>query len=392
MRAKLILFGLLTALALQAEAVGFLTTNIYHVAADQIVTQEQWVVAPTARTEGTFKNDLFIACGGELTLNGIHEGNIWGAGGSTSLGGHCRRNVRLTGKTVRIDGRIDGNVLAMAETIILTTNAVVGGDVRLTGPSIVLEGEIRGRAWITAGRMVSLGGTIGEDLRIIAPEILFAPDTHIAGDLIYTTNKELVPNDDVVQGKLERIVPQRPPAFSTDQFASRILWLGAALLAGFPFIAFFPLTTAMATQLIKKVPWKCMLVGMLASIALPAFGLMCISSIIGIPLGVLLLAAWGVLAYLSHIIVGLVIGTLILRPSGASISRILLSMALGLAILYLTTMLPAIRLPVQVTTAWLGMGALILALLQKRRLIIQVPDELKQLEALKQRKKQEDPP
>ena len=59
-------------------------------------------------------------------------------------------------------------------------------------------------------------------------------------------------------------------------------------------------------------------------------------------------------------------------------------MALGLAIIYLATMVPSIGLPVQIAVVWMGMGALILSLIQKRRLVIQIPDELKQLEELKQ--------
>jgi UDP-N-acetylglucosamine transferase subunit ALG13 len=35
------------------------------------------------------------------------------------------------------------------------------------------------------------------------------------------------------------------------------------------------------------------------------------------------------------------------------------------------------------TVVWMGMGSLLLALLQKRRLIIQIPEELKHLEELR---------
>jgi hypothetical protein len=53
-------------------------------------------------------------------------------------------------------------------------------------------------------------------------------------------------------------------------------------------------------------------------------------------------------------------------------------------------MVPSIGMPVQIAVVWLGMGALILALLQKRRLMIRVPDELKQLEELKRENKQKE--
>ena len=391
MQTKLPLFGLFAALALQTHATDFLATNVYRVAAGQTITEEQWVASGMAETEGIFENDLFISSGGPLALNGTYEGNVWGAaGGGATFGGHCERNVRLAGKSVRIDGAIDGNVLAMAETIIATTNAVIGGNAKLIGTSIILEGAIKGSASITAARVVTLGGKIDGNTRVLAPDILFSRGTHIGGDLSYTANKELMPADGVVGGELERIAPQSQPLFSSDRLASRGLWFLAAFLAGVPFIAFFPMTTAMASQLAKKAPWKCLLVGFLASGALPVIGIMCVSSIIGIPLGALALASWGIMLYLSRIIVGLVLGTAILRTASTSIGRVLLAMALGLAIIYLAAMVPSIGVPVQIAVVWLGMGALILALLQKRRLMIRVPDELKQLEELKRENKQKE--
>ena len=228
---------------------------------------------------------------------------------------------------------------------------------------------------------------MGGNARVNSPDILFSRGTHIDGDFSYTANKELMPADGVLGGKLNRIVPQNPPLFSADRIVSRAMWFLAAFLAGVPFIAFFPMTTAIASQLARKAPWKCLLVGFLASGALPVVGIICVSSIVGIPLGALALASWAAMLYLSRIIVGLVLGTSILRTTGASIGRVLLAMALGLAIIYLATMIPAIGVPVQIAVVWMGMGSLILALLQKRRLILRIPDELKQLEESKQQNK-----
>lgn len=384
MRIKFPVLGLFIALGFHTQAANFVSTNVYHVAAEQTITDEQWVLAGIAETEGLFKNDLFISSGGALALNGTYEGNVWSlAGGGTTLGGRCDRNVRLAGKSVRIDGPIGGNVMAMAETIIMTTNAAIGGNADLVGNSIILEGDIKGNVAISSARVVTMGGSIGGHAKVVAPEVLFSRDLHIGGDFSYTADKELLPDEGMVGGTLERVFPRSPPPFSTDRLASRAMWFLAAFLVGLPFVALFPMTTAMASQLAKKAPLKCLLVGLVASGALPLLGIMFASSIIGIPLAGLVLASWGAMLYLSRIIMGLVLGTLILRTTGTSIGRILLAMTLGLGLIYLATVVPSIGVPVQMATAWMGMGALILAMLQKRRLIIQVPQELHQLEELK---------
>jgi cytoskeletal protein CcmA (bactofilin family) len=381
---KIPLLGILAAFAVQAQAIEFIATNTYVVGAGTVVADEQWVVTGIAETEGTFKNDLFIASGNPLHLNGTFEGNIWGAASmEANLAGECLRNVRLMGKTVKVDGRIGGNLMAMAETIIIGTNATIGGSVRLIGTSVIQEGSIEGNLDISAVRIATLGGTIKGNAKVFTQDILLPRDRKIGGNLSYTANKELVPAEGVVGGKLERAAPQSPPPFSTAKVASHAMWFFAALLAGIPFITLFPMTTAMSAQLIKKSPWKCMLAGFIAFWALLFVGLTCISSLIGLPLGLLILASWGILAYLSHILVGLVFGTMILRSVGNSIGKVVLSMAIGLAVIYLAALIPSPYYLFQQVVAWFGMGSIILALFEKRRLIIQVPQHLKQAEALK---------
>jgi cytoskeletal protein CcmA (bactofilin family) len=384
MRTKLqiILFSL--ALAAQAHAISFITTNAYDVAADETIADEQWVSAVSAKAGGTFKDDLFIMAGGEMLLNGIYEGNLWAANsGGANMEGECRRNVRLVGKTIRLDGAIGGNAMAVADTISITSNTVVQGSMKLLGNSIILEGVTKGNISITASRVVTLGGTIEGNVDIIAPDVLFTRDARILGNLTYTANKELVPAEGIVSGTLKRALPQATSAFSKEQLTSHLLWFIAALIAGIPFISLFPMTTAIASQLIRTSPWRCLWVGALATLALPMFAIMSISSLIGIPLGALLLGGWAFMVYTSRIIMGLVIGTLILRSSKSSIGSVLLAMVVGLAVIYIATAIPAISHSVHIAVISMGSGALLLGLFQKRRLIIQVPDELKRIEELK---------
>lgn len=388
MRFKLSILVVLALLVSPTRATVFFSTNNYVVAENQTVEEEQWIVAGSANTRGVFKDDLFIASETGLVLNGTYKGNVWGAAGTeVAVAGECQRNVRLMGQNIHIVGTIDGNLMAAAGTLVIETNAIISGSVRLIGTSIVQEGTIRGDATITSARVLTLDGTIEGDAHVIAPEIVLSDQARIKGNLVYVADSEIIPADDVVEGKLKRFLPQ--PTMTPARLASHLLWFVAAVLVGIPFIAIFPMTTAMASLLARKTPLLCLLVGFFASAALPVFGLVFIYSsrhipLIGIPLGTLILAAWGALVYVSRIVVGLMVGTWILKTSDTSIGRVLLAMAWGLAIIYLITAIPStIGRTVQMIVVWMGMGALLLALRQKRRLIIQVPEELKHLKELK---------
>ena len=383
MRSKLPILGFFAALALQAQAISFLATNTYDVAKGETVADEQWVYAVDAGINGLVKDDLFVLSGNHMDLGGTFERNVWGMGGSVILAGKAKRNVRLMGKTVQIGGNVGGNAMVLGDTVKITPDAAIGGDMKLLGNNVILEGTTKGNVAITASRVATISGTVEGNLEIVAPEIILQRDTRIGGNLTYTTNKELVPAEGIVAGKLNRAIPQSSPAFSKVRMYSQAMWFFAALLVGVPFITLFPVTTAMASQLARTAPWKCLWVGALCAMALPIFGIMAVSSLVGVPLGALILGSWAILAYTSRIVMGLVIGTLVLRKNNTSIGGVLLSMATGLAIIHIATAIPAISWSVQIVVVSMGMGALLLGLFQKRRLMIQIPDELKQLEKLK---------
>ncbi len=379
----LIVIGLLAA---QAQAIRFTATNTYIVTATETLPDEHWIYADNATVDGHVKDDLFLFTGNEVNFGGTFERNIWGMGNLIDLTGTAKRNVRLMGKTVQLSGTIDGNLMAIGDTIKVAPEAHLDGSVRFFGNSVILEGKILGDVSITASRIITISGNISGNLNVVAPEIVLQRDARIGGDLTYSSKKELVPAEGLVAGQLHRAIPQAPPSFSREQLYTRGLWFLAALLVGIPFITLFPMATAMAAQLVRTAPLKCLWVGGLFALALPSFGVMSLSSIIGLPLGALILGSWGFLVYTSRIIMGLVIGALILRSKSTSVGGVLLAMATGLAAIYIATAIPAISWSVQFVVISMGTGSLLLGLFQRRRLLIQVPSELEQLKKLKDEK------
>lgn len=372
------------------------STNEYVVAQEQTVGDEQWVLANRVDAAGTFQDDLFLSSNSSISLSGSFAGNVWAAAMTDAeLAGSFQRNVRLVGQNIRIDGTIDGNLIAYAiNSIIIGTNAAIRGNVELVCVnSIVQEGHIGGDAELSSMKLVTMDGSVSGSTRITSPEIILSDAARVGGDLHYLANKELVLAEGVVEGSISRIPAENP--VSTNRLLSHAIWFLAALLTGIPFISLFPMTAAMSSMMARKSPLKCLLVGVVATLFIPFFAMTAMSAGIGIPLGMILFASWGILVYISRIVSGIVIGTLILRRGNASHIHIVLSMATGLGLIYILTFVPSfLGLFVQATAICLGMGALLLALLQKRKLILQVPQELLQLDALRkenQKSKEESP-
>ncbi|MDZ8118853.1 polymer-forming cytoskeletal protein [Pontiella agarivorans] len=369
--------------ALQAQAaIPWISTNMYAVSLGTSVENEQWVYADQADVSGTFGNDLFIGTAAPLQLAGIYQGNVLAATlTAIEQTGSCERNLRIYSPTIKVDGGIAGNLLAAGNTIVLGTNAYIHGNAHIYGAmSIVQEGHIEGNVDVSA-QTVTFAGTILGNVSVRAQDIVFAQGARIEGDFEYSAPKKLFLDGDVIGGSVS--TPPEPELFDAGRLKKILISFVAAILVGIPFLTLFPMTTAMSTQLIKRSPGKCILVGLMASLGLPLFGLMSFSSLIGVPLGMLLLGSWAAMVYLSRILLALVIGNLILKKAQNSLGKVIGAVSAGLAVIYGTAVFPIIGIPVQIIVLLLGMGSFIIALIEKRRLILQVPSDLHKLQKLR---------
>ena len=350
-------------------ATAFTITNQYIIPEKQQIGDEQWILATIAQPDGIFLNDLFIVCANPLYFNGTYRGNVNGiAGMETVLRGTAERNVRITGKVVRIEGAIKGNLNILADTVTISTTATIEGTVRLIADKAILEGSIGGDLHATAGTLLSLDGTIAGNTLIKAREMLIADSLRVAGDFTYSTDQLLIIDSAQVGGSiLKEDANSAVSPFSIAQLKSRGLWLFAAFLTGALYLILFPGQAAHATHLIYSAPLKCSLIGFLASGVLPIIGVFCLTSLVGLPTGLFMLGLWGAWIYLSQIITACLIGMLLLKLSGAETGRLLLCSAIGLLLLSLIGLIPRLGVPIQALSLWLGMGAILQAVFLKRR-------------------------
>ena len=359
---------LIALLLLPLFATAFTITNQYIIPAEQQIEDEQWVLATIAQPDGIFLNDVSILCANPLSFTGTYEGNVNGiAGMETVVSGTAKRNVRITGKVVRIEGSIEGNLMILADTVTISNTASIGGTVRLIADKAILEGSIGGDLHITAGTLLTLDGTIAGNAHIKARETLIADGLRVAGDFTYRTDQILLIDPAQVGGTIlkENTSPAVSP-FSIAQLKSRSLWLVAAFISGALYLLLFPGQAAHATHLIFSAPLKCSLIGFLASGVLPIIGVFCLTSLVALPTGLLMLGLWGAWVYLSQIITACLIGILLLKLRGAEAGQLLLASAIGLLLLSLIGLIPGLGVPIQAVSLWLGMGAILQAIFLKR--------------------------
>ena len=303
-----------------------------------------------------------------LDVQGAASRDLWLlAAGSARCSGAVAGDLRAFASAATLAGEVAGNAFVYAKGLQLATNAVVRGDAAFFGTDLICEGAVGGDARIFA-RSVTLGGTWGGNVRVDAEEIRVAPGTRIAGDLVYGAPKPLALDPSVaVGGKVTAAARSAPaPEPRRARFALHGYLFLAALLVGMPFVGFCPLTAGGAVRQLRTAPFRALLAGLAALFLGPPLIAIAFSTLVGIPLALLLAALYAVLFSLSHVVVALWLGHALLRaPGPQTLGRVLSALAVGLFILYFAAALPGVGAFLVFPVLVLGAGALARAALQR---------------------------
>lgn len=340
----------------------------FALATNDVAEEQLWIMADTATMAGAAADDVFLIAN-TAAIAGDAGNDVWIAGNSITISGTVRDHARVGGNAVKVSGIVSNSLTAVGVAIQITTSAVIRGGANIMANSATVEGRIGGRVRIMA-EQATVAGTCDGDVRIVANDIVVTPGAEIGGDLTYTSAKELILDPKVtLRGKLIRAAAG--PAAATEvplwrAAAGQLVFLLGALLAGLVFTGIFPRFAAASAGAIRESPLRCAFTGALGFCLIPMLATAAMFTLIGIPLSLLMLAGFGLLLYLGRIVVALWIGGLLLGKPGGALKRAF-ALALGLAVLYGVALAPALGTPVWFLVAFVGMGALLLRLVEAQR-------------------------
>jgi cytoskeletal protein CcmA (bactofilin family) len=371
--------ALLCMFAFNTQAIDFVQTNQFSVAETNALTDETWVSAQSVTIRGAVSNDFF-ATANDLSLNGTFNGDVWCMGDSITGAGVFRNSARMISRITQIQGTHYGSVIAAGTTVKIDRTAVLYRDLICLGENVLIEGSVSGQVRVFAQR-VTLGGQFKNDLSIMADEIFVLPGTVINSDLTYTTPDELVlPSSVILGGRLNRQLQSvEPRRLFKENPAAHYMFALAALIAGLVFCGLFPRCTGSALHLLRESRGLCSLAGFAGLVVLPMASFFILLTLIGLPLGILILFFYFILLYLSKIIVALWIGSALLRRREFNRQKVAAPLALGLLILYTLTCITAAELIINILVMILGLGALLMALFKKPVLVIQTPNAINEI-------------
>lgn len=351
-----------TALPLVSEAStyrGGLTVNTSGVRIDG----NMYVASLRSRIDTDVMGDLTLAA-----FTSSVYGNVGGSlhllAGRTSVYGNVGGSVYVAGGNVDIRGTVEGDVVIAAGRIELRDGSRVTGDVVVLAGQLDSHGTVDGTLYASS-LLLDQSGTVNGDLQVQADRLSIGRGATIGGDLRYQAPTDAdIASGATITGETERTNATPWTGVGTGALAPfgtllKVVW---ALVTAAVLVAVAPRLMYRFAEIASPVVQPAIL-GAIGLVALPMLAIIAMVTVLGLPVGVLLLVGYLVALYLSQVVVGLALGRFLLprRWRDGSRGYLLLAGTLGLILIGLLRLLPFpyVNIAVTVVVTLLGFGAII---------------------------------
>jgi hypothetical protein len=339
-----------------------LTPQIYILESGEVEDEDVYIAASSARIDGRIEGDLLIASG-DISIGGVVTGDVFAlTHGRIDVTGTVEGSVRALSRELAVPGAIGGDVAVASGTI--RAPGEVGGDVLLFAGSANITGTV-GRDVLGRFLEGELDGTVGGDVDISVRALRVGPDTEVGGDLLYRADRDAAISGGAdVAGQFKRL-----PSRAT--FIVRVWLIGVTILSFLAFVIsgmvlflVFRSTMARATGLVRIETWRTVWVGFLAVVGLPFLSILFLFSVVGAPVGVLVMVLWLlglVFAPVPAVAAG---GDLLLRGRGGIFGAFVVGAVVWRFGIWL---LPFVGVLLYTTALMAGAGGIVLASWRQRR-------------------------
>lgn len=169
-----------------------------------------YMAGARVRPEGPVLGDFF-GVGGRVIVDHPVAGDAAVAGASVDVRAPVGDDVRAAGGDVSIESAIAGELFASGGTVTLTRAAAIGRGATLYGSSVRMDGRIDGDLRAGAQRIL-IDGLVRGNARLEGEEIELGPQARIEGSLRYASGTALQRAEGaVVTGAVTREQRARPP-------------------------------------------------------------------------------------------------------------------------------------------------------------------------------------
>lgn len=315
-----------------------------------------------------------IAVGGNIDVDAPVAGDVLIAGGNLRLGADIGQSVYAGGGQVKIVGKVGRNVRVAGGQVDIGPSATIEGNLSSGGGQVNLQGSVNGYVQVAGGRVL-IDAAVGGDVDAASGHVELGPRARIAGKLRYRSAEDLKRDPAAtVAGGIERLAMSAGEGHRGDRHAGYrgvgLFWMLGLMLLAAVLLASLPRFYDGVATTLQQRPGGSLLAGFVLLVCVPAAALILLITIIGVPLGLLLIALYLAVLPVAYVSAGIVLGGLALRryrsAQAGLIGWRIGAALLGVLLLGLLGWIPWIGAAIGFAALLAGLGALLLQVQQAR--------------------------
>lgn len=351
-----------------ASATRFSSGQSIYIADSVEINDDFFATAQNTNVNGHIRGDLVIV-GMSAGFDGEVDGSVMVGVYDFDMSGHCRNSVRAFAKQISIDGHIERNLMVFGADVVLGKSGWVEKDVHFGGGTFLVQGRIGG-ILRGSGDEIFISGQIDGNVYLEAGKVVIQPTAIIGGMLeVCGKNEPKIEPGAQILGEISHCSTGEKKKAAGYELADFFIdfWSFLALaLTGGMMLAFFKGFTREVTGQVKSQWLKSLGLGFVFFICLPIAAVILMVTLVGLPLGLMVLAGWLVLFYLTKVFGGIIIGDWILRKlRGGRPPKPFWAMVLGLLIIILLLNIPVLWVPIKLALIFLVFGGFFLAVARR---------------------------
>lgn len=370
-RSIFLLVALITVFAFLMSPIALAQTNFRSATLtvlqkSEVVNENYFATGDNVQISGTINGDVYTA-GGNVTVDGTVNGDLLVAGGAVNINGKVAGDIRGAGGQVNLSGEVGKNVTLVGGQITINSEAKLPGSITVAGGTIDVKAPVAGSIEVAGGNLM-VSNKVGENLNFAGGNLQIGPTANISGNVTYySEQRALISESATITGETKQYMPAKEVKdfSSAGQNAGPVffrMWMivsfFSALVVGLLIVRFLPVFTQKTVDSIKNKFLANLGSGFIFVVVVPIAVVVLFITLLGIPLGFILLTVYFLMLYFIKIFTAVFVGQFLTRRASSKKS-LYLDVFVGLVIYYLLSLIPFIGWVVQAILVLSSVGALL---------------------------------
>lgn len=333
-----------------------------------VLNDNYYVAGSNVYISSNMLDDLSIA-GGNISINGNIAGDLNVAANEVNIEGDINDDLMIFGGSIKLSGNVSGDVLIFGGKLDILDSSKIDGDVIILGGEVNYQGNITGDLTVITGKVVLdgyvsgdsvittqslvlgdlFGLSLGSTVSYFSPKQINIPE-ELKDNFVYNRTKEWREN---------RVVQSGISSFFS--FWSLFRFITTVFLMYLLIYLFKPFTN----HVIKfgdNHYVQSFIIGLITTVALPAIAILLMVSLIGLPIGLILLIIFSIIFIIRIAVASMIVGGWLRRINDRFVDNrhaTLIYSTIGLLILSLVQYIPYIGETIFVIVYIIAIGSVI---------------------------------